>query len=236
MWKRLILIGTIGALVGIFVVLWNPVNSKLYKLALMGCLGGVWGGALFFGWKRMLVRVALLAIPALVAIPFVLPGGEIDQEELREDYLRRMADFEGTDYFWGGESSRGIDCSGLPRRSYRDALLSYGFRHANGLAFRSYVEQWWFDASAKALGEGYRDYTKPVEVGGDILTMSYSELLPGDLAVTDNGVHVIAYVGGDDWIQADPSVGSVVTLDGRNDENPWFETPVKVFRWSLLSP
>ncbi len=164
----------------------------------------------------------------------MLPGGKIDGEELREDYVKRMSGFEGTEYFWGGESSRGIDCSGLPRRALRDALLSYGFRHANGAAFRLYFEQWWFDASAKALGEGYRDYTKPVGVSGDIEAMSYEGLLPGDFAVTDNGVHVIAYAGGDDWIQADPGAGAVVTLDGRKDENAWFATPVKVFRWSLF--
>jgi len=236
MWRRLILIGVIAATVGIFLVLLNPVNSKFYKLALMACLCGVWFGTLFFAWKRKVMRLGLLAIPLLVLVPFLLPGGKMNQEELRKDYLRRMTEFEGTNYFWGGESSRGIDCSGLPRRAYRDALLSYGFRHANGLAFRSYLEQWWFDASAKALGEEYREYTKPLGVGGEIKTMSYARLLPGDFAVTDNGVHVIVYVGGDHWIQADPGVGSVVTLDGRRDENPWFDLPVKVYRWSLLAP
>lgn len=97
-------------------------------------------------------------LPVLAAIPFILPGGEIDAGELRQDYVRRLSGFEGTKYHWGGEGSRGIDCSGLPRRALRDALLAYGFRHSNGPGFRGYVEQWWFDASAMALGEGYRDY------------------------------------------------------------------------------
>ena len=47
-----------------------------------------------------------------------------------------------------------------------DTLLSYGFRHAKGMAFRSYLEQWWFDASSKAPREQYRDYTEPVGVDG----------------------------------------------------------------------
>ena len=216
-------------------VLLNPVNSKMYKLLLLGFSFGAWAGLIILLWKRKLARVAMLCVPVLAAIPFLLPGREIDQVELRTDYVERMTAFEGTEYFWGGESSRGIDCSGLPRRAFRGALLSYGIRHANGRATRAFLEQWWFDASAKALGEKYRNYTVPVGVSGDIEIMSYQELEPGDFAVTDSGVHVIAFAGGDSWIQADPGVGSVVTLDGRKDENAWFTTPVKVFRWSLLA-
>ena len=95
--------------------------------------------------------------------------------------------------YWGGESSRGIDCSGLPRRALRDALLAYGIRNLNGRAFRGYVEQWWFDASARALGEGYRDYTSPLGATGTIQEMDYGGLVPGDLAVTTSGVHILAY-------------------------------------------
>ncbi|MBC2601258.1 NlpC/P60 family protein [Puniceicoccus vermicola] len=170
----------------------------------------------------------------VAVIPFVLPDGGIDPRELRQDYVRRMAEYEGTQYFWGGESSRGIDCSGLPRRAFRDALLAYGIRHFNGLAFRGYVEQWWFDASAKALGEGYRDYTVAIGATGTIQKMDYDALIPGDLAVTQNGVHIIAYVGDGQWIQADPVIGAVATLDGRTDDNIWFRTPVTTHRWQLL--
>ena len=177
----------------------------------------------------------MLILPLLAAIPFILPEGKIDSNELRQDYVRRMTDFAGTKYFWGGESSRGIDCSGLPRRALRDALLAYGVRHFNGGAFRAYLEQWWFDASAQALGEGYRDYTSPLGITGTIHEMDYRDLAPGDLAVTTRGVHVLAYAGDGRWIQADPGFGAVVTLDGRTGDNKWFLVPVTTHRWRLLA-
>ena len=128
-----------------------------------------------------------------------------------------------------------MDFRGLPRRALRDALLAYGAQHFNGRAFRGYVEQWWFDASAKALGDGYRDYTSPVGITGTIQKMAYRDLAPGDLAVTTSGVHVLAYVGDGRWIQADPGTGAVVTLDGRTGANRWFLTPVTIHRWQILA-
>jgi len=236
MWNRLILILTLGATAGIFVIPLNPVNSKILKLACLGCMIGTWIGLTILGWKRKPLRIAALILPFMGLIPFILPSGDIDPEELRQDYVRRMNEFEGTKYFWGGESSRGIDCSGLPRRAFRDALLAYGIKHFNGRAFRAYIEQWWFDASAKALGEGYRSYTSPIGTSGTIQKMDYTSLVPGDLAVTTSGVHILAYAGDGQWIQADPDIGAVATLDGRADDNGWFGTPVTTHRWQLLAP
>jgi hypothetical protein len=232
--RRLVLICALGALAGIFMIPLNPVNSMLLKLAFLACVFGAWLGFTILGWARKPVRIFALALPFLVAIPFVLPGREMDIDALRKDYLKRMAAFEDTKYYWGGESSRGIDCSGLPRRALRDALLAYGFKHFNGDAFRQYVEHWWYDASAKALAAGYRNYTRPLDVTGTIQEMSYDTLVPGDLAVTTNGVHILAYVGDGKWIQADPGIGAVATLNGRNDDNPWFRTPVTTHRWQVL--
>ncbi len=229
------LICTLGAFAGIFVIPLNPVNSKILKLAFLGCIVGAWIGFIILAWKPRPVRIAALILPLLAAIPFILPGGEIDAEELRRDYVRRMSEFEGTKYHWGGESSRGIDCSGLPPRGLRDALLAYGFKHFNGRAFRGYVEQWWFDASAKALGEGYRGYTNPIGSAGTIQEMDYNRLIPGDLAVTTSGVHILAYAGDGRWIQADPGIGCVATLDGRTADNGWFRVPVTTHRWQLLT-
>lgn len=236
MWRRLLLILTLGALAGIVVIPLNPVHGRFLKLAFLGCVVGAWAGFMILGWKRKPARVVALLLPWIALMPFLLPGGDLDPEELRQDYVRRMNGFEGTRYFWGGESPRGIDCSGLPRRAFRDALLAYGIRHRNGRAFRLYIEQWWFDASAKALGEGYRGYTRPIGTNGTIQRMDYASLMPGDLAVTTSGIHVLAYAGDGRWIQADPDIGAVATLDGRADHNGWFGDPVTMHRWQLLEP
>lgn len=233
--KRLIMICTLGAMAGIFVVPLNPVNSKVLKLAFLGCMVGAWIGFAILVWKHKPARLAALLFPLLAAIPFILPASAIDAEELRRDYVRRLSEFEGTKYHWGGESSRGIDCSGLPRRAFRDALLAYGFKHLNGRALRGYLEQWWFDASAKALGEGYRDYTTPIGTEGTIQGMDYDGLVPGDLAVTTCGVHILAYAGDGKWIQADPGIGAVATLSGRTADNVWFHTSVTTHRWQVFA-
>jgi hypothetical protein len=235
MWRHLIGIGMFGALAGIIMISLNPVNSKALNLALLGCVAAVWAGFTILAWRRKPLRLAAIALPFLAAIPLILPGRAIDPDELRRDYVKRMVGFEGTKYHWGGESARGIDCSGLPRRALRNALLAYGIKHVNGRALRAYVSHWWFDASARALGEGYRDYTLPLATTGTIREMDYADLIPGDLAVTTCGVHILAYAGDGLWIQADPGIGAVAILDGRADDNPWFHSQTSTHRWQILS-
>jgi len=231
---RLLHICTLGALTGSLIIPLIPVHSTILKVAFLVCLSGLWLGLLTLTWNRKPIRVALIALPLLVASLFLLPGRNIDSDALRRDYVQRMAQYEGTKYVWGGENSFGIDCSGLPRRALRDALLSYGIRHLNGRALRSYLEHWRFDASARALGQGYRNYTRALKYKGTIQEMDNEGLMPGDLVVTKNGVHILAYVGDGKWIQADPGIGAVATLDGRKDDNIWFSSPITTHRWQIL--
>lgn len=233
-YRRLLFLFTLGALVAVLIYGWTPVNATLYRLGFIGGLLGFWLGSLCLSWPWKPVRYSLLMVALLILLPFVLPGREIDQAELRADYVQRMHHFEGTVYYWGGESTRGIDCSGLPRKALRDALLVYGLKHGNGRACRMFLEQWWFDTSAEALGQGYRGFTVSLNQTGVIKAMSYQSLEPGDVAVTVSGVHTLVYLGGELWIQAAPGIGSVVTLHGRNDSNGWFEQPVTMHRWSVL--
>lgn len=232
--RRLVLYCTVLALAASAVLPWMPAPMGLTKLAWMVATTAAWAGLLTLFWKRRWARAALLLMPLVAVMPFCLPGRAIDTATLRDDYVRRLVDLEGTAYVWGGESRRGIDCSGLPRRAYRDALLLYGLRHANGRAIRGWAEQWWFDASARALGEGYRNHTTAVNAAGPLSTMEYAALRPGDMAVTRNGVHVLVYLGDNQWINADPGAGAVVTFDGRTGTSGWRRSLVTAHRWREL--
>jgi len=234
MWRRLTIILTIAAVAGLFAIRLNPVLDKLHRVAWLAALAGAWLGPLLLVWSRKPLRFGWLALPVLLALPFALPGRPLDGTELRGAYVARMKQLVGTKYVWGGESPRGIDCSGLPRKGLRDALLGYGIRHMDGGALRAFAVQWWYDASARALGTGYRNYTVPLAPHGSIRQMDYSSLLPGDLAVTTSGVHILAYLGDERWIQADPGIGAVAILNGHTDENGWFQVPVTTHRWRVF--
>lgn len=211
-WRRVFWMVTIGALAGLLIILAKPVHSKSNSLALLACMGWGWMGLLVLVWKQKPARLGMLGLAVLPGLVLILPGRDPDVESLREDYVQRVLGFEGTPYFWGGESGRGIDCSGLPRRAYREALFHAGLTGFNGKLLRGALEQWWYDTSAKAMGEGYRGFTKPVGVRGTIREMDYDGLVPGDLAVTDNGVLDCLRRGGEmdpggPWPGQSPQIG-----------------------------
>lgn len=232
--RRLLLILTVGSIAALIVLNLDPVTTKLHRLAILCALGGIWLGPLLLFWKSKPLRYILLPIPLIAAVPFLLPGKPIAPGELRAIHLSRLTSYENSPYHWGGEKSRGIDCSGLPRKAMRDALLTYGIRNTNGKAFRSFISYWWNDASAKALGESHLDFTIPTYHNGTIATMDYGNLLPGDLAVTEDQRHILAYLGNEQWIQADPGAGKVIIENGRTSSNGWFAVPITTHRWTLL--
>ena len=234
--RPIIYVCALGALACLLMLTLNPTHSKLLNLALLGCTAAVWIGLATLVWRFLYLRALLLLLPLAVAALFAMPGGTVDTEQLRATYIAQLKSYEGAPYHWGGESAWGIDCSGLPRKAFRGALLAHGLRHMNGRALREYAEHWWFDASAQALGAGYKDFTRPVGVSGTVREMSYADLLPGDLAVTANGAHMLVYLGDDVWTQADPGARTVVVHNGRTGKNAWFSVPISVHRWSSLVP
>jgi hypothetical protein len=214
-------------------LLWQPLHNGWLRYGLPLTLLVMWVGLLMRVWDRRKWRTVVLCLPVLLALPFVMPGRELDRGRLTDHYLASMRRFEGTRYVWGGEGGRGIDCSGLPRRALRDALLDQALR-GNGRAARMWLEQWWYDTSAMAMGQGYRGFTRPTGVAGPLWKIDPSLMQAGDLAVTQSGNHVMIHLGGGDWIQSDPTPGKVIT--GRPDqvENPWFRSVVSVHRWTAL--
>lgn len=233
--RRLILLLTLGSVVALIVLNLDPVSTRAHRLVILCSLAGVCFGPLLLLWKSVAARIVFLALPLLLLAPFLLPGKDIEQKALGDDYLKRMVTYEGIGYHWGGENRRGIDCSGLPRKAMRDALLDQGLRTMNGTCTRLFLKHWWNDASAKALAAGYLGFAVPTGENGTIATMSYGKLQPGDLAVTQDRRHVLIFLGDEDWIQADPAAEKVTIANGRTGDSAWFAVPVTLHRWSVLS-
>ncbi len=234
-WRRPVAIATAGAaLIGVALVA-HPVSDGLRKLALLAAFAGAGCGALALAWRHPRLRVLVVCLGAAPVALLLLPGRPIDARALHADYLARLGSFRGVPYVWGGESRRGIDCSGLPRRALREALVLHGLARLNGRALREAARHWWFDASAKALGDGHRGYTKPVGTAGVLRGLDTELIAPGDLAVTADGLHVLVFLGDKHWLQADPGAGEVIVSDARSDRNIWLDQPVTIRRWSLLA-
>ena len=64
--------------------------------------------------------------------------------------------------------------------------------------------------------------------------MDCTKLIPGDLAVTQNGIHVLVYLGKSCWIQAAPETGCVKIFIIGRDKSVWFNVPVETYRWTTL--
>ncbi len=183
-------------------------------------------------------RRALAAFAAAIAAPVVLvtvwpAKSEISAEEEGSRAAQAALRYEGVGYVWGGESSRGIDCSGLVRRAYIDAALSTAWHDASPAHLRRALIWWWRDTTA-------RQFENHAPVRGKRLGLSQSlrddiptGLRPGDLAIVGSGVHVLMYLGENRWIQADPMTHRVLVSDSRTNRDAWMEGKAVLLRPTL---
>jgi hypothetical protein len=211
-----------------------PINSLPIRVGLLASMLGVWSGCFFFGRRQKFFCAALLSLTLLVVGFLVCPGRDYDRKQLREAYVHALRSYEGTRYIWGGENKFGIDCSGLVRAGLIKANFRASLRTFNPKLTRFALSLWWHGASAEALGQEYRHQTKHLLPATSINELGQNKILPGDIAVTASGVHVMAYLGNGEWIEADPDLKKVIIVQVPERKNPWFQEAFKILRWREL--
>lgn len=208
-----------------------PVSTRLIRLSTVVLIGGVTSGFLFLTWRIPIVRWSLLLLAGFTAALIFGPArGDGDALNLRADYQRHLHAYEGVRYYWGGENLLGIDCSGLVRRAMVDALLSRGISTWNPGLIRKALLMWWNDTSALELRDN-RHLTAELLQVQSVNTLDHSLIQPGDLV--SNGTHIMAYIGDQRWIEADPGKERVIIVTAPA-HNGWFQCPMTVLRWTHL--
>lgn len=211
-----------------------PINSFVFRsLFLLSAIGFCFSLLLVFG-RMLFAKITLGTIFLALIIFFSLPGKNLNIEKLRGRYLSNLSSFSGTQYVWGGENKMGIDCSGLLRASYIKALWQEGFYSLNPKLVLKGINLWWNDRTAKMMKKEYHGETKAIFSASSINELDYSKVDPADMAVTQNGLHVLAYLGNQKWIQADPGLRKVV-INEVPSENGWLKAPIVIVRWAELS-
>lgn len=215
---------------------WYPIRFGTLRLMMVIGVALWWLGVLGLSWRYQAVKRIVLAASAVLILFLILPARSADPQKLRQEYVHALQSYEGTTYVWGGESRRGIDCSGLMRCALIDTNVRMGLTTFNPGLLREAFALWWNDSSAKAMKEEFQEKTRLIQTSPGLNQLDHSTIKPGDMAVTSNGVHVMAYVGNQTWIEADPSElqGNKVVQVKLPSRIAWFGTPVHLMRWRQL--
>jgi hypothetical protein len=235
-WKKIGFILWTSLLLLLLAIHWYPIRFGTLRLLLVVGVVTLWLGALWLVWQRKPLKRALIVVSILCIAFLLAPARPLPSQSLRQEYVRALKSYEGTTYVWGGESKRGIDCSGLMRCALIDANIKQGIKSFNASGLREGFSLWWNDSSAKALKEEYQGKTAFRFTAPNINQVNYAAIQPGDMAVTSSGVHVLAYVGEQTWIEADPNEiqGNRVIQVKTPTRNAWFNMPVHIMRWRQL--
>jgi len=212
-----------------------PVAYRTTRVMTVTGLVLCWAGALFLWKHRKAVTLPLAAVAVMVGTLTALPGRPVESSSLGRDYSAGLRVFRGVRYVWGGEGWLGMDCSGLVRQGLVWGQLKHGICTLNGRPVRDALSLWWNDCSAQAMRDGPSGLTRELSRAATIEDADPSQLRTGDLAVTADGVHVLAYLGNRTWMEADPMAGKVVEI-ALPTTNSWFHVPVVFVRWRYLEP
>jgi hypothetical protein len=231
--QRLILLGAVAVFVAL---LWYPISTRLTRVSILLSLTIAWALMVTAIWNKSRIRISILGITLVCGTLLAIAGdSSLNRQSLQDAYVSALQRYDGVSYIWGGENKRGIDCSGLVRRGFEDALLEQGFNTLNPALIRRSIGLWWNDCSARDHGNAAYGQTVSITTTRAISKLDHALVAPGDLAVTSDGLHVVAYLGAQQWIEADPGAKRVLVSRADDAKNVWMFTPMQIVRWRDLA-
>jgi hypothetical protein len=217
-------------LLGLILIL--PYRTTLIRAGMLMLCFLSWSALLAVVWRNKWLRVGLILSAGLFALFIVFPESRNpDSAGLRQSFIARLKEYDGVRYFYGGENHRGVDCSGLVRAAMIRALVDRGLSSRNAGMLRSAFVLWWRDTNAIQLGKGINGLTEPIGDGSPLTMRAAQNLRLGDLAVTTTGSHVLAYLGDQRWIEADPDMARVHVVDLMTSRIADQEVLLVTWRW-----
>ncbi len=219
-----------------FIILVNfPINRNIIKISIILMGIALYIYSIYILWKKRPLRYLIIGIAPVIIFISMLSGPPVSGENLTNTYIDCLKKYEGTTYLWGGENRFGIDCSGLVRKGLMDAYTKVGFSNFSPQYFRKALYLWFYDSSAQALRDGYRNYTTTIIKDITLNSLDHSMLRLGDIMVTEDGVHTMAYIGNSQWIQADPGKHKVIIESAPSSSNTWYNARARIVRWNVLN-
>ncbi|MBC8059776.1 MAG: C40 family peptidase [Clostridiaceae bacterium] len=232
--KKLFIIGWIAILVIVIFMLLFPIGTGIIRLGIVLGLIFLWISGICLFWRTIYLRVLLIIIALLVAAIILVPGHKANTKQLQDEYVHALLGYENVRYIWGGENKIGIDCSGLVREGFVGANLKVGIKNLNPKLIRRAFFIWWYDCSAAALGNSYKEMTTLVLKATSMEELDYSNIIPGDIIVAEKGFHTFAYIGNKTWLEANPDNRKTLKKSSEEKSKEWKDIPLRIVRWSEL--
>lgn len=221
-----------------FFLLWVlifPVWSSLVKLITLLLIIILIGLLWYLFLLRYSLRIFLIfffSIFGLFVLYFSFPK-KISNDYIAKEYVKQLEKYNWVNYVRWWENSIWIDCSWLIRKSLINTYFIVGFKYARIEFLWEWFVFWRYDMSAKAMSQENK-YSFVVGRGESINSFDHANLQPWDFAVTANGVHVLAYLWNNQWIQASPNASKVIINSIPDENDPWLEQNVVFKRWKVL--